>query len=245
MSTAAHEILNNTMPAFARGIKYFAAEKAEFARHSQAAVISEGQNGITTVDDAAVYQTLLAADALRYLTLQVCSSKESGHPGGFASSADAYAALVMLGHTNIVTEVGHHAPGFLQCNDAGRLTAGNGYSYGRRHDGALPRASRPAWPPFRRHSRPVVTGRPAGPGTAFRHGRCLSASGQAVPVHPGRRRHGRTVYTVIDDALPYCISACDQLPAGTGVERLQPGASLHGFDQEQRGNDGLLEGAWL
>jgi len=112
MSTAAQEILNNTMPAFARGIKYFAAEKAEFARHSRDAVISEGEHGITTVDDTAVYQTLLAADALRYLTLQVCSSKESGHPGGFASSADAYAALVMLGHTNIVTEVGHHAPGF-------------------------------------------------------------------------------------------------------------------------------------
>lgn len=112
MSTAAHEILNNTMPAFARGIKYFATDKAEFARHSLDAVISEGEHGIATVDDTAIYQTLLAADALRYLTLQVCSSKESGHPGGFASSADAYAALVMLGHTNIVTEVGHHAPGF-------------------------------------------------------------------------------------------------------------------------------------
>ena len=112
MSTAAHEILNNKMPAFARGIKYFATDKAEFARHSLDAVISEGEHGIATVDDTAIYQTLLAADALRYLTLQVCSSKESGHPGGFASSADAYAALVMLGHTNIVTEVGHHAPGF-------------------------------------------------------------------------------------------------------------------------------------
>jgi len=51
-------------------------------------------------------------DALRYLTLQTCGSKSSGHPGGFASSAEAYASLVMLGHTNIVTEVGHHAPGF-------------------------------------------------------------------------------------------------------------------------------------
>nr|HQT27134.1 hypothetical protein [Burkholderiales bacterium] len=60
----------------------------------------------------AAYQTLLMADALRYLTLQTCGSKGSGHPGGFASSAEAYAALVMLGHTNIVTEVGHHAPGF-------------------------------------------------------------------------------------------------------------------------------------
>ncbi|MGB5279569.1 MAG: phosphoketolase [Gammaproteobacteria bacterium] len=112
MSTAAHEILKNTMPAFAQGIKHFAPEMPGIAEHGQSAVISEGQHRITDVDDASVYQTLLGADALRYLTLQVCSSKESGHPGGFASSADAYAALVMLGHTNIVTEVGHHAPGF-------------------------------------------------------------------------------------------------------------------------------------
>jgi phosphoketolase len=60
----------------------------------------------------AVYQTLLGADALRYLTLQMTGAKASGHPGGFASSAEAHAALLMLGHTNIVTEVGHHAPGF-------------------------------------------------------------------------------------------------------------------------------------
>ena len=40
------------------------------------------------------------------------ASKESGHPGGFASIAEAIAALVMLGYKNIVTEVGHHAPGF-------------------------------------------------------------------------------------------------------------------------------------
>ncbi|MGB6017707.1 MAG: phosphoketolase, partial [Nodosilinea sp.] len=72
-----------------------------------------GQTAITSSSDpAAVYQTLLAADALRYLTLQVTASKESGHPGGFASIADAIASLVMLGHKNIVTEVGHHAPGF-------------------------------------------------------------------------------------------------------------------------------------
>ena len=59
-----------------------------------------------------MYQTLLAADALRYLTLQVTGSKASGHPGGFASQAEAYASLVMLGYKNIITEVGHHAPGF-------------------------------------------------------------------------------------------------------------------------------------
>jgi len=55
---------------------------------------------------------LLVADALRYLTPQVTGSKASGHPGGFASQAEAYAALVMLGYKNIITEVGHHAPGF-------------------------------------------------------------------------------------------------------------------------------------
>ena len=54
----------------------------------------------------------MAADALRYLTLQTTASKESGHPGGFASIADAIASLVMLGYKNTVTEVGHHAPGF-------------------------------------------------------------------------------------------------------------------------------------
>jgi len=113
MSTAAHDIsTKTTTPDFATGIKYFAPERPEYAKHGQTAAITEGQQGISEISDAAVYQTLLGADALRYLTLQVCSSKESGHPGGFASSADAYAALVMLGHTNIVTEVGHHAPGF-------------------------------------------------------------------------------------------------------------------------------------
>ncbi len=55
---------------------------------------------------------MLAADALRYLTLQITASKASGHPGGFASSVEAYAALLMLGHKNVLTEVGHHAPGF-------------------------------------------------------------------------------------------------------------------------------------
>ncbi|MFM7441439.1 MAG: phosphoketolase, partial [Snowella sp.] len=44
--------------------------------------------------------------------LQTTASKESGHPGGFASIADAIASLVMLGYKNTVTEVGHHAPGF-------------------------------------------------------------------------------------------------------------------------------------
>ena len=102
-----------SIPAFCEGIQYFGEAWPEFARHADQAVIAAGQSAITDSSDArAVYQTLLGADALRYLTLQVTASKGSGHPGGFASSAEAHAALMMLGHTNIITEVGHHAPGF-------------------------------------------------------------------------------------------------------------------------------------
>ncbi len=101
------------IPAFCEGIDYFGAAWPNFEQNAKTAVIGQGKKAIADPTDAnAVYQTLLGADALRYLTLQVTGAKASGHPGGFASSAEAYAALVMLGHTNIVTEVGHHAPGF-------------------------------------------------------------------------------------------------------------------------------------
>ena len=99
-------------PAFCEGIQYFGEKWPDFERHANSPAIASGQSAIAAVDDKAAYQALLGADALRYVTLQVCGSKGSGHPGGFASSAEAHAALLMLGHTNIVTEVGHHAPGF-------------------------------------------------------------------------------------------------------------------------------------
>ncbi|AFL73915.1 transketolase [Thiocystis violascens] len=111
MTDSAHTRLDST-PDFCEGMLHFGALPTEFASLCAEPVIAEGRNGIDRIDTAAIYQTQLAADALRYLTLQLCASKESGHPGGFASAADAYAALAMLGHTNIVTEVGHHAPGF-------------------------------------------------------------------------------------------------------------------------------------
>jgi phosphoketolase len=105
--------MTTTTPAFCTGIKYFADNQPGFDTHGQQAAIATGQTAITgATDPAAVFQTMLYADALRYLTLQTCASKASGHPGGFASQAEAYAALVMLGHKNIITEVGHHAPGF-------------------------------------------------------------------------------------------------------------------------------------
>lgn len=113
MSTELTAPTNENIPDFCQGIEYFADELPQFKQLAGSAAIAEGQSKIAdAASPEAVYQTLLCADALRYLTLHITGSKGSGHPGGFASSADAYAALVMLGHTNIVTEVGHHAPGF-------------------------------------------------------------------------------------------------------------------------------------
>ena len=100
-------------PAFCEGIQHFGKPKPEFEKYGQTAAIGEGKEVIASpTSPAAVYQTLLAADALRYLTLRTTASKQSGHPGGFASIADTIAALVMLGYKNLITEVGHHAPGF-------------------------------------------------------------------------------------------------------------------------------------
>ncbi|MBZ8180860.1 phosphoketolase family protein [Oscillatoria salina] len=103
----------SAIPAFCQGIQYFGEDLPYFDQYGKEAAIASDQKAISAPKDkAAVYQTLLAADALRYLTLQVTASKASGHPGGFASIADAIASLVMLGYKNIITEVGHHAPGF-------------------------------------------------------------------------------------------------------------------------------------
>ncbi|RMG38948.1 MAG: phosphoketolase [Gammaproteobacteria bacterium] len=113
MSTEAAAETLSPIPDFCRGIAWFGEPLPDFYQRARSPVIGEGQTRVPNPEaPEAVYQTLLGADALRYLTLQMTASKGSGHPGGFASSADAYAALVMLGYTNIVTEVGHHAPGF-------------------------------------------------------------------------------------------------------------------------------------
>jgi len=102
-----------TAPPFAEGIQYFGEPLLGFETHGQtAAILPDAQAIPDPKAPSAVFQTLLAADALRYLTLHVTASKASGHPGGFASIADTIAALVMLGYKNIITEVGHHAPGF-------------------------------------------------------------------------------------------------------------------------------------
>ncbi len=111
MSTASQPVA--AIADFRDGIQYFAEPWVGADKLAAYPVIAEGGAAIAdAADPAAVFQTLQAADALRYLTLQICGSKASGHPGGYASSAEAHAALMMLGHKHIVTEVGHHAPGF-------------------------------------------------------------------------------------------------------------------------------------
>jgi phosphoketolase len=100
-------------PAFCEGIQYFGENWPDWETWGAIPAVAEGTGAIADpTDTAAVFQTILLADALRYLTLQITGAKASGHPGGFASQAEAFAALVMLGHKNILTEVGHHAPGF-------------------------------------------------------------------------------------------------------------------------------------
>jgi phosphoketolase len=103
----------STAPAFCEGIQYFSDTLPGFDTYGKTPAIAPHASAIADPNDAsAAYQTLLTADALRYLILQMTASKASGHPGGFASQAEAYAAFVLLGHKNIITEVGHHAPGF-------------------------------------------------------------------------------------------------------------------------------------
>ncbi len=101
------------IPVFCDGIQYFGDPWPEFDLLGQTPAVDAHTGKLTDPGSrVAAYQTLLYADALRYLTLQMTASKASGHPGGFASQAEAYAALVYLGQKNIPTEVGHHAPGF-------------------------------------------------------------------------------------------------------------------------------------
>ncbi len=98
---------------FRDGIEHYAETGASPDAALAAPAIGEDEVAIATpASPAAVHQTLLLADALRFLTLQLTGSKSSGHAGGFASQAEVFAALVMLGHKNILTEAGHHAPGF-------------------------------------------------------------------------------------------------------------------------------------
>ncbi|HEY9846321.1 MAG TPA: hypothetical protein V6D03_08990, partial [Candidatus Caenarcaniphilales bacterium] len=112
MTAVTQETLS-AIPTFCEGIQYFGSGLPGFETAGKSPAIALGSRAIADpTDNVAVFQTLLAADALRYLTLQITASKSSGHPGGYASCAEGYASLYMLGYKNLMTEVGHHAPGF-------------------------------------------------------------------------------------------------------------------------------------
>ena len=143
--TALSQEAKLAIPDFCQGIQYFGETLPGFEKYGKEAAIASGSTSISNPEDpAAVFQTLLYADALRYLIVQVTASKASGHPGGFASQAEAYAALVMLGYKNIITEVGHHAPGFYSAmfldrslEDMGIATVQSLRDRFREHNGLL------------------------------------------------------------------------------------------------------------
>ncbi|HET9462693.1 MAG TPA: hypothetical protein VFO43_01845, partial [Thiobacillus sp.] len=60
-----------TLPLFCEGIQYFADSFPEINRLGAAPLLGPNQPALPdATSEAAIYQTLLAADALRYLTLQ-------------------------------------------------------------------------------------------------------------------------------------------------------------------------------
>jgi phosphoketolase len=204
-------------PAFCEGIQYFAPAWPGFAEHAAQAVIAEGAKSIERANaPAAAYQTLLAADALRYLTLQICGAKASGHPGGFASSAEAYAALVMLGHTNILTEVGHHAPGFYSAMFLDRSLEEMGIStvselrerFRERHgllghlSGAIPGLLAPAGP-LGQGQHFAMAGALLHPGTLFPV--TIGDGGMGEPYILNSMMHFNTAFPAATNYLPVLV----------------------------------------
>lgn len=204
-------------PAFCEGIQYFGPAWPGFAEHGARPAIAEGARAIANANTpSAAYQTLLAADALRYLTLQVCAAKASGHPGGFASSAEAYAALVMLGHTNIVTEVGHHAPGFYSAMFLDRSLEEMGIRnvqqlrerFREKHgllghlSGAIPGLLAPAGP-LGQGQHFAMAGALLHPGTLFPV--TIGDGGMGEPYVLNAMMHFHTAYPTVTNFLPVLI----------------------------------------
>lgn len=209
--------LEPTANDFRDGIQYFAQPWPGADTLAARPVIGNGQTAIADpADPAAVFQTLLAADALRYLTLQICGSKASGHPGGYASSAEAHAALMMLGHKHIVTEVGHHAPGFysamfldgsLEAMDI-RTVADLRARFRERHgllghlSGAIPGLLAPAGP-LGQGQHFAMGGAQLNPGTLFPV--TLGDGGLGEPYIMSAFMHFRTAFPQVTNFLPVLV----------------------------------------
>ena len=82
-----------SIPAFCEGIQYFADSFPEIDRLGAAPLLGPNQAALPdATSEAAIYQTLLAADALRYLTLQVTGSTRSGASSGASQFSGSSAA---------------------------------------------------------------------------------------------------------------------------------------------------------
>lgn len=213
-STAELELAAND---FRDGIQYFAQPWPGADTLAARPAIGADQTAIADpADPAAVFQTLMAADALRYLTLQICGSKASGHPGGYASSAEAHAALMMLGHKHIVTEVGHHAPGFysamfldgsLEAMDI-RTVADLRARFRERHgllghlSGAIPGLLAPAGP-LGQGQHFAMGGALLNPGTLFPV--TIGDGGLGEPYIMSAFMHFRTAFPQVTNFLPVLV----------------------------------------
>jgi len=213
-STAELELAAND---FRDGIQYFAQPWPGADTLAARPAIGADQTAIADpADPAAVFQTLMAADALRYLTLQICGSKASGHPGGYASSAEAHAALMMLGHKHIVTEVGHHAPGFysamfldgsLEAMDI-RSVADLCARFRERHgllghlSGAIPGLLAPAGP-LGQGQHFAMGGALLNPGTLFPV--TIGDGGLGEPYIMSAFMHFRTAFPQVTNFLPVLV----------------------------------------
>lgn len=213
-STAELELAAND---FRDGIQYFAQPWPGADQLAARPAIGADQTAIADpADPAAVFQTLMAADALRYLTLQICGSKASGHPGGYASSAEAHAALMMLGHKHIVTEVGHHAPGFysamfldgsLEAMDI-RTVADLRARFRERHgllghlSGAIPGLLAPAGP-LGQGQHFAMGGALLNPGTLFPV--TIGDGGLGEPYIMSAFMHFRTAFPQVTNFLPVLV----------------------------------------
>ena len=79
-ATATETTPDQTAPDFCAGMQHFGEPWPGFDTHAAAPAVGAGSGRIAQVDADAAYQTLLMADALRYVTLQVCGSRALAIP---------------------------------------------------------------------------------------------------------------------------------------------------------------------
>jgi phosphoketolase len=233
-------------PPFTEGLLYLGKPWSGFKEHGETPVLGiDGRGDICS--RAAHYQTALAADALRYLTLQLAATKASGHPGGFCSSAEAVAALWMLGHKDVFTEVGHHAPGYYAAlfldgsleRMGIRTVTELGTRFRETHgllghlSGAVPGVAGPAGPLGQGQHFAMAAAR-LYPGRLFPV--TIGDGGMGEPYVMSALRHFRTAYPAVTNFLPVLVwngfsQEHHSMVATDSDEAMVAWWRVHGFDE--------------